>query len=534
MILLFIVAALGYFIGSIKIKGNSIGVAAVLFVGLAIGAMDSTFNVPQIIFELGLVLFVYSIGISSGPAFFKSFKKNGFKDIIFVVFMLTLSAIVALLLYLLFNLDGATISGLYAGSTTNTPALAGVIDMVNQVEEPGDQAIIQKLVIGYTYSYPMGVLGVMIAIIIMEKLLKIDYKEEIERIKHKYNVGEGLTSETVEITNPEISQYQLRDIRNHFKWNIVFGRLKNRAGEFVLTNWDTVLNIGDRLLLVGSKEELDKAINILGKITNEKISYDRKEYDTRRIFVSNHHVVGKSISELNLAEKFDATITRIRRGDVDMLATSDVILERGDRIRFVARRKDLKSLSTFFGDSYYESSKVNIFSFGLVIALGLLLGTIPINLPGGINFKLGFAGGPLIVSLIFGAIQRTGNMVWTLPYAANVTLRQIGLTLLLAVIGLRSGNSFVESLSSGGGLILFISGGIISMLGACISLFLGYRFFKLPFSLLLGFISNQPAILDFANNRCENRIPFIGYTIMFPIALVLKIIFAQMLFLLLQ
>ena len=216
-----------------------------------------------------------------------------------------------------------------------------------------------------------------------------------------------------------------------------------------------------------------------------------------------------------------------------MLAQSDTVLEIGDRIRFVARKQDLKALSKFFGDSYYESSKVNLFSFGLGIALGLLIGTFEFHLPGGLQFKLGFAGGPLLVGLVMSALRRTGPIVWTLPYSSNITLRQIGLTLLLAVIGLESGHSFMESLSRIDGLTIFGGGVLLSMVTAFVSIIVGYKLFKIPFSVLLGFMSNQPAILEFATGMSKNRLPQIGYAIMFPISMIMKILYAQVLFLLL-
>ncbi len=534
LILLFIVAAIGYFVGNISIFGSKLGVAAVLFVGLAFGATNSDFNVPQIIFEFGLVLFVYSIGLSSGPAFFKSFKNNGSRDLVFVLLMLTLSVVVAVLIYYIFAFDASTTAGLYAGSTTNTPALAGVIDLINQSKLADKETLIEHLAVGYTYSYPMGVIGVMAAIVLMEKVFKVDYTEEKSILKKRYNIDEEIGSMSILITNPAVENYQLRDLKRQFNWNVVFGRILDIDGQYSLPNWDTILRLDQKILIVGTEEELAKAIQFLGEESEEKISHDRTDFDSRRIFVSDPRVVGRKLSELSLEQKFSAIITRIRRGDTDMLADSNIVLEQGDRIRFVAKRKDLKALSTFFGDSYYESSKVNIFSFGLGIAIGLLIGTIEFTLPGGVSLKLGYAGGPLLVSLILGAIYRTGSMVWTLPYSVNITLRQIGLTLLLAVIGLRSGNTFVQSLSSGGGLYLFGAGVIMSTLTACMSLAIGYKLFKLPYSLLMGFMSNQPAILDFAITRSKNTIPMIGYTIMFPIALIMKIVYAQLLYLFLQ
>ncbi|MFT6335045.1 MAG: putative transport protein [Saprospiraceae bacterium] len=530
LLLLFLVAAVGYLVGKVNIKGNSLGVSAVLFVGLAFGAINPAFNVPPVIFQLGLVFFVYSIGLSSGPAFFQSFKKNGIRDIGFVMVMLTVTALLAVGLFFLFGFDAASITGIYSGSSTNTPALASVIDLVERRGLENSKDLKDALVIGYTFSYPMGVIGVMIVLKLMERFFKIDYKKEEKQLKKDYPIEEELSSQTVKITNPKIHGLSLRDITKDTGFNILFGRISS-GKDTTLANWDTIIYKDDVLMVIGSIEEIDKAAEYFGEKTVDNISYDRREYDVRRIFVSNQWAVGKTISSLNLSKKYSAVITRIRRGDLDMLAKPNTVLEMGDRIRFIARRKDLKGLSKLFGDSYYQSSQVNLFSFGLGIALGLLLGSIEISLPGDTTFKLGMAGGPLVVGLILGALRRTGPIVWTLPYGANVTLRQMGLIFLLAVIGLSSGNKVLESLESPVWIIVFMGGVMLSMLSAFVSIIIGYKLFKIPFSLLLGFLSNQPAILDFATGMSKNKVPLIGYSVMFPIALVMKILFAQILFL---
>lgn len=532
LLLLFVVAAIGYFIGKIRIKGSSLGVSAVLFVGLAFGAINTEYNVPNIIFELGLVFFVYSIGLSSGPAFFQSFKKNGLRDIAFVLVMLVMSALVAVALYYLLGLDAATITGVYAGSTTNTPALASVIDLIQQRDQEGAQSLTQALVVGYTYSYPMGVLGVMVVLKLMERVFNVDYKKEKELLRKSYPLEDSLSSRSIKVTKTTATGKTLRDLNAQHGWGVLYGRI-DHGGSVGLTNWDTTLQLGDDIMVIGSPRQLDTVQAVLGEESANQISYDRKEYDVRRIFVSNENIVGRTISSLNLNEKYSAIITRIRRGDMDMLAKADTVLEMGDRIRFVARRKDLKALAKAFGDSYFKSSQVNLFSFGLGIALGLLLGTIPFSIPGGISFKLGMAGGPLIVGLVLGALRRTGPIIWTLPYGANVTLRQMGLIFLLAVIGLRSGNTFLGSLGASSGLIIFAGGVMLSMIAAMLSIIIGYKLFKIPFSLLIGFMSNQPAILDFATDMTRNKVPLIGYSLMFPIALVMKILFAQLLFIVL-
>lgn len=530
ILLLFLVIALGFLVGNIKIKGTGLGTAAVLFVGLAMGALNPSFSVPDVIFQIGVVLFVYTIGIKSGPAFFESFKKNGWRDIGFIFLMLFLSALITLLVFHFWSFNNATITGIFSGASTNTTALAAVIDMVN-LKENGNPSAINQLVIGYTFSYPMGVLGVMVAIKIMERFLKIDYNAEKNILRKHYAVDDDLTSRTVEITKPEVCQEQLRDIINRYQWNIVFGRIETQKHGTSLTNYDITLQPGDRIIIVGTKEDLDKAQEVMGIEVENTMIYDRKEYDFVRIFVSNTSVVGKTLASLNLNEKYQTVITRIRRGDIEMLAKSDTVLELGDRIRFVARRKDIDGLRQFFGDSYYKASKVNLFTFGIGMALGLILGMIEFNIGNTLTFKLGYAGGPLVTGLLLGTLRRTGPLVWSLPYGSNVTLNQLGLAFLLAAVGIKSGHTLIESLSDGAWIDIFLAGSVVSILTALLSLWIGYKLVKIPYSVLLGFVSNQPAILEFATDITKNRVPSIGYAFMFPISLIMKILFAQLMYL---
>lgn len=535
LVLMFVVGAVGYLVGKIPIFGINLGVAAILFVGLFFGALYPGVDLPSILFQLGLILFTYSIGIGSGKAFFKSIKANGARDILFGVVMLTMSALLAILIHYLFSFEASTTIGIYSGSTTNTPALAAVIEQINNLKAyVNKEGAAQAAVVAYSFTYPMGVMGAIIAILLLEKLFKIDYQKEKELLGKRYKVSQNLTSASICIEHSEVTNISLRDLFKKYNWNVVFARYASTDSEILLPNWDTKFKLGDQLMVVGSKNQLERVKNDMGSYATEDISLDRNKYDVRRIFVSNAEVAGKSLSELNLDRKYHAVITRIRRGDVDMLATGDTVLELGDRIRFIARREDLNELSKYFGDSYFESSRLNLFSFGLGICLGLILGTIEFNLPGGISFKLGLAGGPIIVSLILGALQRTGPIVWTLPYSVNVTLRQLGLIIVLAVIGLRSGPAFMESLQGSAGIYVFVGGVIISVLTAIFTIVVGYKLVKIPFTMLLGIVSNQPAILEFALQRCKNSMPIIGYTMIFPISSVLKIILAQILFLLLK
>ncbi len=530
MLLLFIVAALGYGVGSIKIKGSSLGVAAVLFVGLIFGALDKSIQLPNILLVLGLSVFVYNIGLSSGPSFFASFKKGGAQTLLFVVAMLTFSALLAVGLHYAFGFSAAVTAGLFAGSSTNTAALAGVLDtMSGEAEGEALNQLLEETVVGYSLSYPMGVLGVMIAILIMKRLLRIDFKKEAYDLRKDYPVEQNLINQTILIKNEAITNRTLRDLMKQYKWTVVFGRLK-RGEEVSLINWDTQFQLNDVVRVTGAAEQLEEMQALFGEEILDAFTYDQKDFEMNRVFVSNPDVAGQTLASLDIPSKYSAVITRVKRGDIDSMVNSQTIFELGDRVRFISKKEDMPALVKLFGDSYHSLSQINLLSFGLGMALGLLLGKIVFTLPGGINFQLGYAGGPLIVGLILGSLRRTGPIVWTLPYSANLTLRQFALILLLAVIGVRSGHTLFTTIMDGGAGLIFWASVILTITTAMVTLWVGYTFLKIPFTFLMGMTANQPAILDFSIEQSKNQLPTVGYSIMFPIALIIKIVYAQVLF----
>jgi putative transport protein len=531
ILLLFVVAGIGYGLGSIKIKGTGVGVAAVLFVGLLFGGLSPELRIEESIIFLGLAIFVYSIGLTSGPSFFQSFKQKGLRDILFVVVMIALSAAIALGLHFLLNFSATTTSGIFAGSTTNTPALAGLLDVIRSLGLKNEQLVemSEQAVVGYSLTYPMGLIGAIIAIQVVSKMLKIDLKKEEIDLKDTYPVRQEIVKKTLEITNPEFTDISIRDLKRKYDWQVVFGRLQ-RNDTFQLTNWDSTFKMNDRIVVVGDKEDLEKVIASLGKELPYDMPEHQSEYITKRIFVSNPNIVGERLSTLNLPEKFSAIVATIRRGDIDLLADGDTVLELGDQVLFVARRREVSKISKFFGDSFEALSKINLLSFGLGMAIGLLLGMVSIQLPGGGTFKLGFAGGIIVVALILGALRRTGPILWTLPFSANLTLRQIGLILLLAGIGVNSGHTFISTISQGGGGWIVLAGSIISFLTVSITLVVGYKLLKIPFCILLGMVSTQPAILDFVLEKADNKLPILGYTLILPVSLIFKVLFVQILF----
>jgi putative transport protein len=536
LLMLFVIAAISYPLGRIKIRGSSLGVATVLFVGLAVGALDPNLQLPEVLYQLGLVVFVYTIGLSSGPGFFTSLRRKGLRDNLFIAGMLVLATVLAIVLHHLLRLTPTLTAGMYAGSLTNTPALASVLDYVrNYAPQPQIDQLLAEPGVGYSLTYPMGVIGMILAIVLVQRLWKVDYAHESQALP-ELETGERLQNRTVLVTNPDATRFALQDMVQQQGWDVIFGRLQ-QDGHISLSNGQSRFQTGDLVSVIGTPDELDRVITYLGEASDERLELDRRELDNRRIFVSNPRVVGHRLRDLNLPQHFGALVTRLRRGDLDFLPHEDTVLQPGDRVRVVAPRANMDAVSRFLGDSYRALSEIDFMTFSLGVALGLLLGLLPIPLPGGVTLKLGSAGGPLIVAMIFGKLGRTGPLVWSMPYSANLTLRQVGLILFLAGVGTRSGYSFVTTLTQGQGMAIFLSGAAITFTVALATLWIGYRFLKIPLGLLIGMLSGlqtQPAVLGFASEQADNELPNIGYAAVYPTATIAKILLAQFLVVALQ
>lgn len=531
ILLLFAVSAVGYAIGRIKIKGASLGVAAVLFVGLAVGALDPDLKLPNVIFELGLVLFVYTVGLASGPGFVASMTRQGLRNNLAAVAVLGIAALIAAAAHVALSLQSPVTAGLYAGALTNTPALAAVIETASTSLPAAESgAAMADPTVGYSVAYPMGVLGVILVGYFLQRLWKINYREEAQRLRGtSYLVEQEINTLTLRVTRPDATKATIAEMARSNHWHVVFSRVLHH-GDTSLVTGETRLHLGDLVNVIGDPADMAAVAAVLGEETDEHLELDRSHYDFRRIFLSRPALAGQRIGDLQLPQRYGAIITRVRRGDVDLLADSDMVLDLGDRVRVVAPREHMADISKLFGDSYKALSEIDLLSLGIGLVLGLLLGKVEFPLPGGSSFALGNAGGPLIVGLILGAIRRTGPIVWTMPYSANLTVRQLGLIMLLASIGLRSGYTFVQTLSQGGGVQLFIAGAIISCVTAFLTLLVGYKLFKIPFGLLMGMLSGihtQPGVLGFAVDQSQDELPHVGYALMFPVATIAKILFAQ-------
>jgi putative transport protein len=537
ILVLFIVIAIGYLIGKIRVAGFSLGVSAVLFVGLAVGAFDPALTLPDIVYTLGLIFFVYTIGLQSGPSFFSSLNKQGISYNLLAVFVVLLTSISTIFLSKFLHIKSSIVSGLFCGSLTNTPALATVIELIKNSHRDKTGAelttLLSEPVIGFSISYPFGVIGVILSFFLFKKIYRVDIQKENEELSAKMGLGgEDLFNEHVLVTNTKLFGWSIKEI---FKakglTGIVISRIKRGDAEEIVDG-DTTLQEKDILTLVGTRKQLDNSIQIFGDRMKDSIDLDRTSLDYRRIFVSNPEVIGVPLYKLDIHRKFQATITRLKRGDTDIIPTPGTVLQAGDRIRVVASKEKLAEAAKFFGDSFSSISHIDYISISIGIAIGLLIGSVAFPLPGGGSFKLGFAGGPLIMALILGKIGRTGNVVWTLSYNANLTLRQMGVVLFLAGIGLKAGYSFASSLETYGFLLLF-SGAFLTFFNTSLLLFIGIQFLKIPFPLLMGIVSGiqtQPAVLAYSNDEIKNNAPNIGYSIVFPTAMITKIVFAGLIY----
>jgi putative transport protein len=528
LLLLFLVLAVGAPLGKIKIAGVNLGIASILFTGLAFGALAPTIKLPAIVYEIGLVLFIYCIGVSSGEQFFGNLKKKGWKENI-----LTFGTIVVVFFAVVFigmfsSIESSYLAGIFAGSLTNTPALAASLEFIRASSPVAlIEAALAEPVVAYSVCYPMGVIGMILAIILFQKIFKTSLKANAQLTD-----AEKLTNATVIISNESVVGISIAELRLKYELKVVFGRIKRGISSFLVLD-NLLLEKGDLITIVGKQTQVEKSINILGTRSEQDLEMDHQQLDVRRMFVSNHDLVGQSLRNLNLPHTMGIIITRIRRGDSDILPTAETTLQFGDRVRVLTGRNELASASKFFGDSYSAQSEIDILTLSLGVAAGFFLGMIPIPLPGGIILKLGIAGGPLIVALLLGSVNRIGKLVFVMPYSANNTIRQLGLVLFLAGVGTRSGYAFRETMTqSDQGLIFFFIGAFITISIGFLFLLVGHRLLKIPFPRLAGMLAGfqtQPAVLAFINEQAKSEQPNIGYSSVFPIATLTKIIFVQIL-----
>jgi putative transport protein len=520
ILLVFVTLGLGAGLGSVRVKGVALGPAAALFVGLAIGAFDESLSGAEgldVLRELGLVLFTYTVGLASGPTFLSGLRRGGVNAVAVTTALVAALAGMCALVAEVFDLTPADRAGLFAGSATNTPSLQAASEAVMT----GDP------VVAYSLAYPAAVISMLVIVtLLLGRHLPLPARLEPPAPPVR---AEPIVNWTVLVTQD--SQPALVDLRSLYP-GITFSRVEHDGTVRVATG-DQRVAPGDRLVVIGPEPAVASCCGQLGERSDHHLALDRSTLDFRRVVISNRRLAGQRLGDLDLVSRFGVTATRIRRGDDDLVARDETVLELGDRVRVVGPVEQLGAVARLLGDSERRIAEVDAFGFALGIAAGLLVGTIAVPLPGRVDVELGAGAGPLLVGLGLGVVSRTGPITWQIPHAANLVLRQLGILMFLACAGLASGTTFADAIVTRHGLSLAIAGVIVAGVFAGLvplATQLVLRRDVVASAGMVAGIETQPAALAFANERTGGDERVTGaYAVVFPAAMIAKVIVVQFL-----
>jgi putative transport protein len=520
ILLVFLVVGVGAGLGSVRVRGISLGPAAALFVGLAAGAVDDTVGAADglgLLRQLGLVLFTYTVGLASGPTFVAGLRRGGALAVtVTVALVASLAGLCALVAWAL-NLSAADRAGLYAGTTTNTPSLQAAAEAVSD----GDP------VVAYSLAYPAAIASmILITTLLLGRKLPLPTRLEPPAAPTS---SEHLINWTVTVTTPGLPT--VGELRVRYP-GLGFSRVEH-DGVVTIATTDHRLDPGDGVVVIGPKPAVEAFCRDVGHRSDHHLPLDRSMFDFRRILVSDRHLAGERIGDLDLPGRFGVVATRVRRGDDDLLSHDDIVLQLGDRVRVVGPATGIDQAARALGDSERGLSEVDALGFALGVAAGLLIGIVDVPLPGGIEFELGPGGGPLVVGLCLGAFSRTGPITWQIPRSANLVLRQLGILTFLACAGLGSGATFADAIGTRAGLELLAAGAVISAVFAALIPLVVQLTMRSDVAQTAGTfagIETQPAALAYAGDRTggDERVNA-AYALVFPAAMIAKIIAVQFL-----
>lgn len=513
LVTILVVLALGALFGQIKFGPLRFGAAGALFVGLAVGALDPRLGQGLAsIKALGVVLFCYTVGLAAGATFISDLKRQWALMVAGIVGLAAMAA-AALELGRLLGLTSAHIAGLFAGVLTS-PA----IDAAQSATQGAGDTLV-----GYAISYPVGVIVAMI-------MVSFVATKKWPGTRDNTSMAEAGLQAVSTVVDRETS---IRRTPGFTEDQIRMSYLL-RDGEMLLARPDDDLHVGDQVLVVGNPDDVGRAVEHLGHRSAKRLTDDRNTVDFRRFLVSNPVLIGRRLGDIDVRGRTNGKVTRVRRGDLDMLANDDIILQPGDRVLAVVPANRLSDAADLFGDSEARVSQVDALSLGLGAAMGLVLGAILVALPGGLKFELGAAAGPLVMGMILGAVHRTGPLRWDLPHATNNILRQLGLTIFLACVGLASGRAFISQALSWHGLALVIVSAVSLVLGGLILLVAARRLGLSAQRAAGGFAGfvGQPAILGYANSLVNDERIDSAYGALFALGTVVKILLVQVIALL--
>ena len=532
-----LVISLGVLLGRIKFFGISLGVTFILFAGILIGHFGFTGNIQIINFiqDFGLILFVFCIGLQVGPSFFSSFRKGGVSMNLMAAgtILLNIAVMVALWLCLFEKEDLPMMVGVLCGAVTNTPGLGAANEALGQIGYSGPQ-----IANGYACAYPLGVIGIIGGMILLKYLCNVNIKKESMIDEVAEDSHEKPHRMCVKVTNPALEGITLKHLRELAKRDFVCSRILQN-GRINLPTRDTTLHHGDCLLIVCACDEVEAILAFIGQRVNADKEFDDSHSPlvSRRILVTEEEVNGKTLSQLSLSGKFGVNVTRIYRTGIELLARPDQRLQLGDRVRVVGPADAVDRLAARLGNSHDHLDHPNILTIFVGIFLGILFGSLPIAIPGmPTPVKLGLAGGPLIISILISRFGYRMKLVTYTTVSANLMLREIGLALFLASVGIKAGGNFINTVVEGDGLLYVLCGFLITVIPIiCIGPIAKLKF-KMNYFTLMGMIAGtytDPPALAYANQTAGNDAPALGYTTVYPLAMFLRIITAQVLILVL-
>ena len=536
--ILALVAVVGLFIGNVKFRGIGLGIGGVLFGGIIVGhfvsqaGMTLSSDMLHVIQEFGLILFVYTIGIQVGPGFFASLRVSGLRLNLFAVLIVIIGGLVTAILHKLFDIPLPVVLGIFSGAVTNTPALGAGQQILRDLGTPME--MVDQMGMSYAMAYPFGICGILFTMWMLRVIFRVNVETEAQQHESsRTNGGALIRTINIRVENPNLHDLAIKDVPILNGDKIICSRLK-REETLKVPSPDTIIQLGDLLHLVGQPADLHNAQLVIGQEVDTSLSTKGTDLRVERVVVTNENVLGKRIRDLHFKERYDVVISRLNRAGVELVASSDISLQFGDILNLVGRPSAIDAVANVLGNAQQKLQQVQMLPVFIGIGLGVLLGSIPVFVPGfPAALKLGLAGGPLIMALILGRIGSIGKLYWFMPPSANLALRELGIVLFLSVVGLKSGGDFVNTLVNGEGLSWIGYGALITAVPLITVGILARMLAKMNYLTMCGMLAGSmtdPPALAFANNlHPTSGAAALSYATVYPLVMFLRIITPQLL-----
>lgn len=539
ILVLAIVIAAGLAVGSIRIFGVSLGAAGVVFAGILFGHFGATVNheVLEFMREFGLVFFVFMIGLQVGPGFFASLKQQGLAMNTLAAAVVLLGAGIAVTHHLLASVPVPAAAGLFSGATTNTPSLAAAGEALRQTRGVSEE-ILKMPDLAYAVTYPFGILGTILAMLAIRRIFRVDLETEKRALRASRPArNRDIQTLALKVTNANLAGVAIGDIPGLKEAEAVISRVA-RNGVADVARPDVRLALGDVILVVAPPAGLDKLRVVVGEPSPIDVRTVPSDVTARRVLVTSRSALGRTVEELDLLARFNVNVTRVARGDQQFTPTPSLRLQFGDTLTMVGPEAQLPAAEQALGNSPKALNHPNLAPIFIGVLLGVLLGSLPLAVPGlPAPVKLGLAGGPLIVAILLSRLGHCGPLVWYMPPNANLALREIGIALFLACVGLKSGDSFVRILSEGDGLKWMLLGAVITFVPLLIIGVIARRVAKLNYITLCGLLAGSmtdPPALAFATTLSQTEEVAVSYVTVYPLTMILRVFAAQVMVLVLM